>query len=214
MDENPIHKTVKDIPKEGDTVQLENVKFPRSWSFWESYLAKGKKLNYTDSMKAIYEWDNLIAFWQFWNSYPGAEATSLFFDGNKIKYYFNEQYRINAMNVFVKGVAPAWEDKENKGGKYLQLDYKIDKDLDKFFALVSVAWKKLMLNTMGQNIPASENINGVRFVDKTQFERGRIIMFRFEIWLKKKATNEKIEELKEYLKKELGCGAIETKNIE
>ena len=70
MDENPIHKTVKDIPKEGDTVQLENVKFPRSWSFWESYLAKGKKLNYTDSMKAIYEWDNLIAFWQFWNSYP------------------------------------------------------------------------------------------------------------------------------------------------
>ena len=62
------------------------------------------------------------------------------------------------MNVFVKGVVPAWEDKENKGGKYLQLDYKIDKELDKFFALVSVAWKKLMLNTMGQNIPASENI--------------------------------------------------------
>ena len=39
-------------------------------------------------------------------------------------------------------------------------------------------------------------------------------MVRFEIWLNKKASNEKIEELKEYLKKELGCGAIEIKNIE
>ena len=29
-------------------------------------------------------------------------------------------------------------------------------------------------------------------------------MFRFEIWLNKKASNEKIEELKEYLKKEIG----------
>ena len=54
----------------------------------------------------------------------------------------------------------------------------------------------------------------MRFVDKTQFERRKIIMFRFEIWLNKKATSEKIDALKEYLKKELGCGAIEIKNID
>lgn len=39
-------------------------------------------------------------------------------------------------------------------------------------------------------------------------------MFRFEIWVNKNATDEKIQALKDYLKKELGCGAIETKNIE
>ena len=158
MDENPIKKSKNDVPKEAETVSLDLVRFPRTWSFWESYLAKGKKLSYQEAMKQIYEWDNLIAFWQFWNSYPGAEATSLFYNGTRIKYYFEEKYRINAMNVFVKGVQPAWEDPENKGGKYLQLDYKIDKELDKFFGIVSVAWKKLMLNTMGQNIPGSENV--------------------------------------------------------
>lgn len=158
MDENPIQKTIKDVPTESSTIPLELVKFPRNWAFWESYLAKDKKLDYADSMKLIYEWNNLINFWQFWNNYPGAEATSIFFNGTRVKYFFNEKYRINALNVFAVGIQPAWEDVQNKGGKYLQLDYKIDKDLDKFFSIVGIAWKKLMLNIMGENIPCAENV--------------------------------------------------------
>ena len=57
-------------------------------------------------------------------------------------------------------------------------------------------------------------INGIRFVDKTQFEKGRIIMFRFEIWINKKASDEERNKLKDYLKDEMECPSIEVKNID
>jgi hypothetical protein len=164
MAENPIYKTAKDVPTKGNTVQLENVQFNRKWAFWESYFAKNKKLEYKDSMKCIYEWDTLIGFWQFWNNYPGANAVNLFFDGNKMKYYFKDKYRINGMNIFVEGISPIWEDTQNQGGSLLQLEYKIDKEIDKFFRIANVFWRKLMLNTMGENIPHSEHVSIICFI--------------------------------------------------
>ena len=112
-------------------------------------------------MKCIYEWDTLIGFWQFWNNYPGSDAMKLFFDGTKVKYYFNVKYRVNGMNVFRKGITPVWEDPANKGGRLLQLEYKIDKEIDKFFVNANVFWKRLILNTMGENIPSAEHVSVV-----------------------------------------------------
>ena len=41
----------------------------------------------------------------------------------KSNFFFKEKYRINSMNIFKEGIKPMWEDEQNKGGKYFQLDY-------------------------------------------------------------------------------------------
>ena len=202
------------IPESEKNIPLSQITFNRSWVFWESYTAKDQKLEYEESNKAIFEWNDIITFFQFWNSYPGNDLKKIFFNGNRVIYFFKEKYRIIAMNVFVKGIKPMWEDEKNNGGKYLQLEYQIKPDeADYFSSVSSLFWKKLVLNTMGENYPGSENVNGIRFVDKTHFERGKIIMFRFEIWVDKFLNDETLDLLKKYMIKEMKCEMIEIKNI-
>ena len=96
----------------------------------------------------------------------------------------------------------------------IQMDYQIKKDqMEKFSELANFHWKKLALSTMGGIIPYSENINGIRFVDKTDFERGKIIMFRMEVWINKFLEADKVTELKNYLSKTLGCEKVNVKDI-
>ena len=118
------------------------------------------------------------------------------------------------MNIFQEGIKPMWEDEQNAGGKYLQLEYKIKKEeMQEFSSASSFQWKKLILCTMGQSLPGAEYINGVRFIDKTDFERGKIIMFRIEVWISKKMQKEKLDELVKYLKEHMGCELITVKDI-
>ena len=213
--EQKTTKTSKDIlsPKKVD-IPFNSVKLSKSWALWETYSSKTEELSYEASNKQIFKWNDIITFFQFWNSYPGNDAKNIFFNGNRVIYYFQEKYRINAMNVFVKGIKPMWEDEKNNGGKYLQLEYQIKPDeADYFSSVSSLFWKKLLLNTMGENYPGSENVNGIRFVDKTHFERGKIIMFRFEIWVDKFLNDETLDLLKKYMIKEMKCEMIEIKNI-
>ena len=216
MKENQITKTAKDIitPEIKKDIPLNAVKFSKTWTFWETYISKEKKLEYNDSNKLIFKWDDIITFFQFWNKYPGRDIKNILFDGNNLKYFFNEKYRINSMNIFEEGIKPMWEDEQNKGGKYFQLDYKIKNDeMDTFSELANIHWKKLALTTMGGSIPHAEYINGIRFVDKTDFDRGKIIMFRMEVWLRKNMEENKLEELKKYLGDNLGCERVIVKDI-
>ena len=209
-------KTAKDIitPEKKSGILLNNVKFSKSWTFWETYSAKGKKIDYKDSNKLIFKWDDLITFFQFWNKYPGRDIKNILFDGNNVKYFFSEKYRINSMNIFKEGIKPMWEDEQNKGGKYYQMDYQIKKeDMDDFSKLASDHWKKLALCTMGGTIPNADYINGIRFVDKTDFKRGRIIMFRIEVWIRKNVEENIIEDMNKYLKENLGCEKINVLDI-
>ena len=217
MKENQITKTAKDIitPEIKKDIPLNAVKFSKTWTFWETYISKEKKLEYNDSNKLIFKWDDIITFFQFWNKYPGKDIKNILFDGNNLKYFFNEKYRINSMNIFQEGIKPMWEDEQNKGGKYFQLDYKIKNDeMDTFSELANIHWKKLALTTMGGSIPHADYINGIRFVDKTDFDRGKIIMFRMEVWLRKNMEENKLEELKKYLGDNLGCQRVIVKDID
>ena len=217
MKENQITKTAKDIitPEIKKDIPLNAVKFSKTWTFWETYISKEKKLEYNDSNKLIFKWDDIITFFQFWNKYPGRDIKNILFDGNNLKYFFNEKYRINSMNIFEEGIKPMWEDEQNKGGKYFQLDYKIKSDeMDTFSELANIHWKKLALTTMGGSIPHADYINGIRFVDKTDFDRGKIIMFRMEVWLRKNMEENKLEELKKYLGDNLGCQRVIVKDID
>ena len=216
MKENSTTKTGKDIitPELKSEIPLNAVKFKKSWTFWETYVSKTEDLSYENSNKLIFKWDDLITFFQFWNKYPGRDIKNILFDGNNLKYFFKEKYRINTMNIFQEGIKPMWEDEQNKGGKYFQLDYKIKNDeMDTFSELANVHWKKLALCTMGGSIPHADYINGIRFVDKTNFLRGKIIMFRIEVWVRKYMEEYKLEELKKYLSENLGCQNVIPKDI-
>ena len=203
-------KTSKDILSPGKTsILLNNVTFSRTWAFWENYTSKTSKLSYSESNKKIFKWNDIITFFQFWNKYPGNDIKNIFFDGNNLKYFFEEKYRINSMNIFLDGVEPMWEDEKNKGGKYYQLDYRVPKEkIDEFIEKSNYQWKKLALSLMGNDLPGAEFINGIRFIDKTDFERGKIIMFRIEVWVGKNVNEKIIEDIKNYLKENLGCEKI------
>ena len=215
MEEKPILKGSKDIiPQKREEIPLSSVQFNSTWAFWESYSGKSIKLRYEQANKQIFQWNDIITFFQFWNKYPGKNPKNVFFDGNEVKYFFEQKYRIIAMNIFRDGIKPMWEDEKNKGGKYLQLEYQIKNDeMDEFSKSASIHWKKLALTTMGGSIPGSEFINGIRFIDKTNFERGNKILFRIEIWISKIMEEKKLGELEEYVKKNL-CEKVTIKNIE
>ena len=216
METKKTIKTKNDIitPEKKVDIPLTSVTFNKSWTFWESYLSKTVKLSYDDANRKIFKWNDIISFFQFWNNYPGKDIKNIFFDGYIVKFFFNEKYRINSMNIFQDGIKPMWEDEKNNGGKYFQLDYQIQRDqMDEFSKLANFHWKKLALITMGGTIPHAEFINGIRFVDKTDFERGKIIMFRMEVWVNKNIDENSIKELEKYLSKELGCEKVNVRDI-
>ena len=116
------------------------------------------------------------------------------------------------MNLFVKGIKPEWEDEKNKKGKILTLEYEIKKNLDAFLEAVTESWIKLLCYLIGEQIPYSNKINGIRFVDKTK--PGKVIIFKFEIWTNSSMTNQNdIEYLKKFLSKNFGCSGILVKDI-
>ena len=119
------------------------------------------------------------------------------------------------MNIFVDGIKPMWEDPKNKGGKYLQLEYRIQKDkMDEFSIAANYQWKKLALCIMGMSLPGADYINGIRFVDKTNFDKGKTIMFRIEIWIDKNIQENTLNELSDRLKNEKICDKIVIRDIE
>ena len=202
-------KSENSIEKEKEQVILN-----RTWSFWENYESKSKEeKNYSKLLKEIFTFKDLISFWQFWNKYPGSDSKQIFYNGDCIKYFFKEKYRIIAMNLFEKGIKPEWEDKKNKGGKVLILEYIINQELDQFLSIVNQSWIKLLGYLIGETLPYSEFVNGVRFVDKTKFGKAKNIIFKFEVWVNSSLEEKGLDELKEFLSKDFGCPSIEIRKI-
>ena len=196
----------EDIP-ESSVIEKEKVKLNRAWSFWENYAAKNKTdFGYSDSLKEIYTFDDIISFWQFWNKYPGNDTKKIFYNGDYITYFFKEQYRIIAMNVFAKGIEPEWEDEKNKKGHVFILGYDPKSELDKFLFSVTKTWIKLIITLIGEQLPYTEKINGIRFVDKTKL--GKAVTFKFEVWVNSSMNQKEIDELKDFFTNNFCSGTI------
>ena len=196
------------IIPESSTIEKEKVKLNRAWSFWENYESKNKsELGYSDSLKEIFTFDDIISFWQFWNKYPGNDTKKIFYDGEYIAYFFKEKYRIIAMNVFAKGIKPEWEDEKNKKGNIFILGYDPKKEFDKFLYSVTNTWIKLIIYLIGEQLPHTNFINGIRFVDKTKVGKG-FATFKFEIWVNSSMNKNEIEELKNFLSENFCSGTI------
>ena len=199
--------------EETDTIDKEKVKLNRSWSFWENYLKKEASSNneYCNLLKEIFTFDDIISFWQFWNKYPGNDTKKIFYNGEYLKYFFKEKYRINAMNVFVNGIKPQWEDEKNKQAQILISEYDIKKDLEGFFSYINDSWIKLICLLIGEQMPHTNNINGIRVVDKSRI--GKTTVFRFEIWANSSMKSDEINNLKIFLSKNLGNKEIFVKKV-
>ena len=194
--------------EESETIEKEKIVLKRSWSFWENYESKNRaEKDYSKLLKEIYTFNDIISFWQFWNKYPGNDTKQIFYNGEHVKYFFKEKYRIIAMNVFEQGIKPEWEDIKNQKGNVLTLEYIVDTGLDVFLPKVTELWKKLLLYLIGETLPYSDNINGIRFCDKTKFGYNKNVIFKFEIWVSSLMKEEELEELKKCLLTEFGCSA-------
>ena len=203
-------------PKMEKSLEKDEEKVPlnRSWSFWENYESKNhEEKNYSKLLKEIFTFNDLIPFWQFWNKYPGSDAKQIFYNGEQIKYFFKDKYRIIAMNLFEKGIKPEWEDKKNKGGNVLILEYVINEELEQFLNIVNKSWIKLMCYLIGETLPHSEFVNGVRFVDKNKTNKIKNIVFKFEVWANSSLEPKKLDELKEFLSKDFGCPSVDIRKI-
>ena len=93
-----------------------------------------------------------------------------------------QKYRIIAINLFHKGVKPAWEDEKNKKGKIFILEYEIKSDLNNFLIKAQEMWIKMMCYLIGEQMPYTSDINGIRFVDKTVFGKKYVLVLWSEKW--------------------------------
>ena len=89
MEQKPKIKDAKDIiPQTNKDIPLSSVKFSKTWAFWESYTSKTVKLSYEEANKKIFQWNDIVTFFQFWNKYPGNNINNIFYDGKDIKFFF------------------------------------------------------------------------------------------------------------------------------
>ena len=84
-DNNTMIFNPDQAPLESDTVEETKVKFTRHWKFWENYESKTGKLDYAQSLKEIFTCEDTISFWQFWNNYPGANPSNIFYNGERLR---------------------------------------------------------------------------------------------------------------------------------
>lgn len=204
----------QNIFSESDTIKKSLVKLTNSWSFWENYEPKDQKdksklkqKGYDQTLKEIITFDDIITFWQFWNNYPGSNFENIFFDGTKVKYFFEDMKRIISINLFLKDVLPQWEDDHNNGGRNFQLEYMVKETIQSvpaFLNTIKDSFLKLICELIGGSMPQAEFINGIRFVDKVDRNSVsfRKFIFRIEVWTRKGMNNKQEEDLKKYLEEQ------------
>jgi hypothetical protein len=167
---------VQVVPENSELVEKRMVKFQRTWVFWENYFTDNsnqtgdKDKDWNAQIKKVYNFKDLITFWQFWNAYPGSNPKDLFFDGERFMLFFDTKRRIDGLNLFAEGISPKWEDPQNAGGRIFQLQYDIKKDLDEFLNCVGDFWLKLMLYLMGESLPcANMVIHFIMYINKLYY---------------------------------------------
>ena len=73
--------------EESNKIEEDKVLLKRQWAFWENYDSKKEK-DYSKLLKEIFEFKDIISFWQFMNNYPGSDIKKIFFDGEFIRFFF------------------------------------------------------------------------------------------------------------------------------
>ena len=144
----------------------------RIWSIWEMWNTSDM-INYGANMQSIGSFSTMWDFLQLWENLPHSQPGFYFsnFKEGQERRIEGLPSPIEAVGIFVQGVIPAWEDPINAKGS----DFSIRRGMDEI--LIKKLWKKLVFSVVGETIAISEEVVGVRIVDK-----GR--NFKCEIWVK------------------------------
>ena len=134
---------------------------------------QGKKGEYKNTLRRVGEFDSLHSFWQHWHHLPHGNPASLFYHPSEHVYKHMEGVNrpIEAVAVFVSGVEPSWEDSVNTLGS----DLAVRKSFS--FLKLKDYWSNLVFALIGETFPHSDEVVGVRVVDKGKG------MYKFEVWL-------------------------------
>ncbi len=109
-----------------DEVVSEECKL-KEWTFWEIYEAIGgvsdTKVQYLSNQKKVAWFNDIISFWQVWNTLPLKNLKNYFYDvstNSFLSHFVNgNQMRVATLSIFLKDVMPKWEDPANtNGGEY------------------------------------------------------------------------------------------------
>jgi hypothetical protein len=153
-------------------------------------------------MTKVCWFNDILSFAQAWKSIPHSNLDKVFYDGNKKKTVNiykksaeGNEFRINALSLFLHNVKPEWEDEVNKQGGEFRLNFQSAMSID----TLQKIWTRIVFDIVMKKFPEIDMVAGVRVLDKYDLNRGN--NFRLEIWTKFAERNEHFGSLlEEYLK--------------
>ena len=151
------------------------------WAFWERYQTSTRKNrdNYEETNENIYTFNSLAKFAAVWKNTPYNSLSAFFFDlkNSELKKMTiaGEERVVEALLLFRAGIEPKWEDPQNLQGTSLicELHDPAPEDLD-------LIWSDLVFALIGERFEYSEEINGVRVLDRLQ----KFGLVKVELWIK------------------------------
>ncbi|OMJ88529.1 hypothetical protein SteCoe_9572 [Stentor coeruleus] len=157
-----------------------------------------------ESIAEVGEFQGLHEFWQHWNYLPHANPLMLFENPEtKVKIIIESiNQSIEAIGLFQDKVKPIWEDPINKTGSSIYFELPL-KEINR----IKDVWDKLVFSVIGETLPYSEDIVGVRVLDRKN-------SYKFEVWCKFDGNvnrfSNKTTQIKDGLKELLGIVDIQT----
>ena len=180
---------------------MERSSYPleRTWVIWEMWNTTDTS-NYASNMQQVGIFSTMWDFLQHWENLPHSQPNFYF---SNIKEGTERRIEglpapIEAVGIFLQGIIPAWEDPINAKGS----DFSFRKNIEE--GLIKDCWKKLVFSLIGETIALSEEIVGVRIVDKFRH-------FKCEVWVKFDAEihPEKAQIVKKWFCDMIGLGPEE-----
>ena len=88
--ENKIILSLENAPQEDKLVEFDLVKLQKTWAFWECYEMMQsqdpkEKKNWKDLQKKIFEFNDIITFWQITNCSPYSKFGDIFYNGERTR---------------------------------------------------------------------------------------------------------------------------------
>jgi len=166
---------------------MENLKLKTPWTVWENIALSTQKDQSEESWKKsivkVVTVSDLNSFASMWNKLPYHKPSqTFFFDKSRMltkKFQIKDRddlQQINAINIFRNEIMPSYEDPANRNGGFYRIEIGDTpaEETDK-------AWQDLILALIGETFKLSDQVNGIRVVDRS---KPPAFTVRVEIWVK------------------------------
>jgi hypothetical protein len=170
-------------PKENTEHQTGERRLASTWCLWEKYQEAyiSNPANYDKNLHVIFTFSTLERFAMLWKYTTYKNPSELFYD---LQYQISKKFKIDETEIedktvdglllFKKNIEPKWEDPANQMGCSIYCDlYHLSKNcIDKL-------WKDLIFALVGEQLPHSEFVNGIRILDRMKKHQ----FIKFELWI-------------------------------